>query len=243
MIPRRDDYFIAGHSVPPLASGLTPLGTFRVSTTCPRIAITNKLPHRFITTHNRWHCVFHDPYERINFWTHAIPGLAFLCLGIVNALLPQQAMALFSLCAAATHCFSALTHVYPDSHSIEKLDHIGITATIIGTPISSLMAQEHGHLPFELKLISLWLVGAAFLKPTPRVVGFVVGATAMVVLYGSMLLSYVFAIELALYLGGALFFLRNDGHERGIGLSDHHILHYFVTVASVLHLWYLQQQQ
>jgi len=96
------------------------------------------------------------------------------------------ALAAFCCCAAATHLFSALTHVWPDSHSLvgvgvgvgcrgvgwmlesdhssphnhkqpakaapsvypldylftllqEKLDHVGIVATIVGTPITALM--------------------------------------------------------------------------------------------------------
>ncbi len=28
-----------------------------------------------------WVCVFHDPYERINFWSHFLPGVAFLIIG------------------------------------------------------------------------------------------------------------------------------------------------------------------
>lgn len=32
--------------------------------------------------HLPWHAsVLHDPYERINFWSHFVPGLVFLMLG------------------------------------------------------------------------------------------------------------------------------------------------------------------
>ena len=50
-----------------------------------------------------------------------------------------QPLALFGVCSGLTHMLSMLTHVWPDSHSLEKLDHLGIVATIIGNPMSSLM--------------------------------------------------------------------------------------------------------
>lgn len=119
--------------------------------------------------------MFHDRYERINFWSHAVPGAALLLLGALAAAgkcsgwMPNHAgfvvqfmdrwflwnernekppqntavvtdsvhssvtsalnlrpglapggpsLALFCCCAAATHLCSALTHVYPDSHSL-----------------------------------------------------------------------------------------------------------------------------
>lgn len=53
-----------------------------------------------------------------------------------------QPLALFTVCSGVTHLMSALTHVWPDSHGLEKLDHLGIVATIIGTPMSCLMARH-----------------------------------------------------------------------------------------------------
>ena len=189
-----------------------------------------------------WHCVFHNSYERINFWSHALPAAAFAVLVVLHVSgQPEIPMtvALFAAFAFITHGFSALTHVYPDNHSIEKLDHIGITATIIGTPVTALLAKEHGHIPTPLLVVSIWLLFCAFLRPAPRVFGFLSGGAVMVYLYGMMLMDSIFLVELVLYVSGAIFFLRNDGHSRGVGLSDHHFLHYFVTVASALHIRYL----
>ena len=51
---------------------------------------------------------------------------------------------MFCFAAGATHLLSALGHVFPDSHSLEKADHLGIVALIIGNPISSLMVRCGG---------------------------------------------------------------------------------------------------
>lgn len=34
--------------------------------------------------------------------------------------------------------------------------------------------------------------------------------------------------------------LQNGGHERGPGLSDHHFLHYWVTVGTTMHILYIR---
>ncbi len=34
----------------------------------------------------------------------------------------------------------------------EKLDHLGIVALIIGTPLTALMAHEHGEVPLDVKV-------------------------------------------------------------------------------------------
>jgi predicted membrane channel-forming protein YqfA (hemolysin III family) len=57
--------------------------------------------------------------------------------------------------------------------------------------------------------------------------------------YIERLYSTVLVSELALYLSGALLFLRNGGHTRFFGLSDHHFLHYTVTAAACLHVYYI----
>lgn len=74
------------------------------------------------------------------------------------------ALAIFCFCATCTHIFSALGHVYPDSHVLvslvvliilslvlwnlmlhhvpqEKMDHVGIIALILGTPITALLVS------------------------------------------------------------------------------------------------------
>ena len=64
-------------------------------------------------------CIFHDRYERINFWSHAVPGVLFLVLGglALAGLVPgAAALFVYTCCTAVTHLSSALTHVYPDSH-------------------------------------------------------------------------------------------------------------------------------
>ncbi len=61
-------------------------------------------------------CVFHDPYERVNFWSHLLPGLAFVVLALAAKALHvegTQALSIFCIAAATTHLLSALTHVFP----------------------------------------------------------------------------------------------------------------------------------
>lgn len=50
---------------------------------------------------------------------------------------------------------------------------MGIVATIVGTPLTALMAKEHGHVPTPMLGVTAALVVAAFLPPAPRVAGFV----------------------------------------------------------------------
>ena len=88
--------------------------------------------------------MFCDPYERICVWTHLLPGLALLALALASSFSSQpghEALSLFAACACSTHLFSALTHVWPDDHYLEKLDHLGIAALAVGTPISTLLVR------------------------------------------------------------------------------------------------------
>jgi hypothetical protein len=51
------------------------------------------------------------------------------------------AVALYGACVGGTHVFSAITHIWPDDHYLEKLDHLGIVLTVVGTPISTLVVR------------------------------------------------------------------------------------------------------
>lgn len=189
-----------------------------------------------------WHCVFYDEYERINVWSHTIPGVAFLILGVISLFGGTgggATLATFCFCAACTHIFSALGHVYPDSHVLEKLDHIGIIALILGTPITALLAKEHGYVPTDLIWSSLGMLVAAFLPPTARVLGFASGIGVIIAFHYQTIMNLNLVAQLALYLTGGISFLRNRGHHRWPGMSDHHFLHYCVTVACMLHVWYI----
>lgn len=62
----------------------------------------------------------------------------------------------FCCCAATTHLLSSLTHVYPDDHLLEKLDHIGIVALIVGTPLTQMMVRgTWRHIRFSCKQLDL----------------------------------------------------------------------------------------
>lgn len=71
-----------------------------------------------------WHCILHDPYERTNFWSHFVPGVLLLLMAAAAsaALIPgHHALAVWGVCSGSTHLLSALTHVYPDSHSLVRV--------------------------------------------------------------------------------------------------------------------------
>lgn len=44
---------------------------------------------------------------------------------------------------------------------------------------------------------------------------------------------------MALYVAVGALFLRSRGHLRWQGWSDHHIAHYCVTTACLLHAWFI----
>lgn len=82
-----------------------------------------------------WHSALYDPYERVNVWSHGMPGIIFLILGLLAHLgaAPGGSVLLaFCCCAATTHLLSAITHVYPEDKFLEKFDHLGIAVLITG---------------------------------------------------------------------------------------------------------------
>jgi len=199
---------------------------------------------------------FRDPYERVNCISHALPGAAFLVLGFISlssaapAWLPRtdgarawthDPLGAFCLCAATTHLLSALTHVWPDSVRLEKADHVGIVVLIVGTPLTAWAAHAHGALPRSMLGAVAALLASSALPPAPRVAGFVGSVAVMVAHIGPKLVDWNLGTQLALYGAGAAAFLRNDGHGRGgvSFLTDHHALHYCVTVACCMHVSYL----
>ncbi|GMH42013.1 hypothetical protein BSKO_09932 [Bryopsis sp. KO-2023] len=185
------------------------------------------------------HCVFYDPYERVNVWSHGLPGAIFALMGIVSLFNGAFPLSYFCFSAALTHTLSALTHVYPDDHSLEKLDHIGIVALQFGTALSVLWKSD-AHVDYTY----LWYVLGtvfmfAFLPPLARTLGFGLGGAALSLLYWDVVFSTKMGIQCALYVVGGIFFIRNGGHSRRTGFADHHILHYAVTIACSLQCYLL----
>ena len=202
--------------------------------------------------HTDWqHCTFLDPYERVNVWSHGIPGLVFLVSGLISiyTLSPKNRatflpLAIFLLCASTTHLLSCLTHVYPDDHVLEKIDHIGIVALIVGTPLTAVMARRPGHPITTTVFCALALLICAAFPPTARTLGFVVVGAILVISHW-FIMNPLFAVEMVLYSACALCFLRGQGHTRlGVTwLSDHHFLHYFTTSASLIHVIYILNEK
>ena len=65
------------------------------------------------------------------------------------------------------------------------------------------------HVPCALQLCCVLMLLAAFLPPTPRVLGFATGIITMVVMHGRMVLNVNLSVQLLLYLVGAIAFLRS----------------------------------
>ncbi|KAK9841619.1 hypothetical protein WJX74_008816 [Apatococcus lobatus] len=192
---------------------------------------------------SRLTCRCCDPYERICFFSHIIPGCCFLAgtiLILARALHESKTLAGFLGCAACTHIISAVTHVWPDSMHLEKVDHVGIVALVTGTPITALLAVKNGQIPEGFMVVGGIMFAAAFLPRALRVIGFASGIAVSVFLHPEML-TWLLAVEMSLYVLGAIAFLRNAGQTRWPGFADHHFLHYFVTIACILHIIYIRR--
>lgn len=169
---------------------------------------------------------FHDKYEAVNVWSHLIPGIFFAFVGygvkllhlypahiVVHSLMGFAtgilAYTIFGISAATMHLCSCAAHIYPDSHSLEKLDHFGITGLILGTSISALVAMQHGGpIPRGMLYACAVLGVSAMLRPVPRVIGFTLCSVAIVVVYAKTIANWNLAAQLAMYLTGAWCFLR-----------------------------------
>ncbi len=90
----------------------------------------------------------------------------------------------------------------------EKQDHLGIVALVAGTPLTALMAHEHGEVPLDVKICFGAMLAAAFLSPAARVAGFTLGTVTAVALHWRVVLNWNLGVQLALYSLGAFFFLR-----------------------------------
>ncbi|KAG2496610.1 hypothetical protein HYH03_005431 [Edaphochlamys debaryana] len=186
---------------------------------------------------------FQDPFERINVWSHGLPSLAFLILGILalaGAMPGGHPLGVYGFCAMMTHAASTATHVWPDDRVLEKVDHICISFLIIGVPLTAIMALRPSGPYLVLGIMAGLCVGAAFLKPLYRTLGFVACGTVLFIAY-RWIVNWNLVGQVVLQLIGGWFFVRNDGHGRWLGLQDHHILHYCVTAACVLHVIYIEQ--
>jgi hypothetical protein len=78
----------------------------------------------------------------------------------------------------------------------------------MGTPITALMAVQHGSIPRDMVVTAAGMFLAAFLPPTLRVIGFGSGVTAMVVLHFRSIMNPNLAAQLVCYAVGAYAFLR-----------------------------------
>ncbi|KXZ56129.1 hypothetical protein GPECTOR_1g109 [Gonium pectorale] len=137
-----------------------------------------------------------------------------------------------------THGSSALTHVWPDDHILEKIDHLCIPFLVVGTPLTAVMALRPSGPYHVMGGMTMLTLAAAFLRPVYRTLSFV-AAGAVMFGYYYWIINVNLVAQVTLYVAGAVFFVRNGGHSRPMGLQDHHMLHYCVTAASLLHVAYI----
>ena len=130
---------------------------------------------------------------------------------ICPAFTPCVALAMSHTCEVAEQHAPPNCSVHIPLNTIsaqEKLDHIGIVVLILGTPVTALMAHEHGSIPSDIKACFAAMLAAAFLPPAPRVAGFAAGIVAMVAMHFRTVMNANLAVQLALYATGGAAFLR-----------------------------------
>ena len=98
-------------------------------------------------------------------------------------------------------------------------------ALVVGTPVTALMAHEHGEVPLDVKVCFALMLAAAFFPPSPRVAGFSVGTVVMIGMHWRTIFDANLAAQLCLYGLGALCFLRRaprhaPAHAPGISLHS-----------------------
>lgn len=92
--------------------------------------------------------------------------------------------------------------MYPDDHLLEKCDHVGIVALIVGTPVTALLAVDgHGASYLPAYMVGGGLVAAAFLRPVPRTAAFVALGAIFAVLY-TFLVNVNLTLQIVLYCSG-----------------------------------------
>lgn len=69
-------------------------------------------------------------------------------------------------------------------------------------------AKEHGDVPTDLKYASVGMLVAAFLPPTPRVLGFAGGISVIIAFHYHKIMTMNLVAQLGLYLVGGISFLR-----------------------------------
>lgn len=89
----------------------------------------------------------------------------------------------------------------------EKLDHLGIVALIVGTPITQSMALLPGADLAVMYGSCLALLAVAFLRPLLRTLGFLGIGAVMVVRY-YYIVNLNLGLQIVLYVAGAVSFVR-----------------------------------
>ena len=114
---------------------------------------------------------------------------------------------LWWLCTSLAYLLSLQAWIAQRSIAMqEKLDHLGIVALVAGTPLTALMAREHGNVPLDVKVVFGAMLAAALLPPAWRAAGFSLGTLAAIWLHWREVMNANLAVQIALYgLSGVLF--------------------------------------